>query len=98
MLTPIKIDNRIDAYLGSSAGLDRRPAIMPLHHRYGSVQHTPYLGAKYVQAGYVTIVPDYFSRFTGDCKKLAEGNDRCELDDEQVLLDTDAVVAFLKTL
>jgi hypothetical protein len=33
------------------------------------------LGEKYV-AGYVTIVPDYFSRFTGDRQKLADGNDR----------------------
>jgi carboxymethylenebutenolidase len=98
MLTPIKIDKRIDAHLGIPEGIGKRPAIIHMHERYGIVQHTLDLGEKYVKAGYVTVVPDYFSRFTGDRKKLAEGSDRCELDDDQVLLDTDAVVDYLGTL
>ena len=95
MLTPIKIDNRIDAHLGIPDGIGKRPVIVHMHERYGIVQHTMDLGEKYVKAGYVTIVPDYFSRFTGDRKALAEGNDRCELDDEVVLSDTDAIMAYL---
>jgi carboxymethylenebutenolidase len=98
MLTPIKIDNRINAFLGTPEGIGKRPAIIHMHERYGIVQHTTDLGEKYVKAGYVTIVPDYFSRFTGDRQALAAGNDRCDLDDEQVLADTDAVVAYLRTL
>ena len=98
MLTPVQIDNRIDAHLGIPEGIGKRPAIIHMHERYGIVQHTMDLGEKYVQAGYVTIVPDYFSRFTGDRAKLAEGNDRCELSDDEVLLDTDAVVDYLGTL
>jgi len=98
MLTSVKIDNRIDAHLGLPEGIGKRPAIIHMHERYGIVQHTLELGEKYVQAGYVTIVPDYFSRFTGDRAKLAEGNDRCELSDDEVLLDTDAVVDYLGTL
>ena len=98
MLTPIKIDNRIDAHIGIPEGIGKRPVIIHMHERYGIVQHTLDLGEKYVKAGYVTIVPDYFSRFTGDRQKLADGNDRCELDDEQVLGDTDAIVAYLRTL
>ena len=42
-----------------------------LHERYGIVQHTTDLGQKFVDAGYVTIVPDLFSRFTGDREALA---------------------------
>ena len=42
-----------------------------LHERYGIVQHTTDLGQKFVDAGYVTIVPDFFSRFTGDREALA---------------------------
>jgi hypothetical protein len=42
--------------------------------------------------------PITFSRFTGDRKALAEGNDRCELDDEVVLSDTDAIVDFMQTV
>ena len=98
MLTPIKIDNRIDAHLGIPDGIGKRPVIIHMHERYGIVQHTMDLGEKYVKAGYVTIVPDYFSRFTGDRKTLADGNDRCELDDEHVLSDTDAIMAYLYTV
>lgn len=101
MLTPVKIDNRMNAYLGIPDGIGKRPAIIHMHERYGIVQHTTDLGEKYVKAGYVTIVPDYFSRFTGDRAKLAEGqnqNIRCELSDDEVLLDTDAVVDYLGTL
>jgi carboxymethylenebutenolidase len=96
MLTPIKIDNRIDGYLGKPAGGGKRAAVIHLHERYGIVQHTTDLGEKFVDAGYVTIVPDLFSRFTGDRGALAAGNERCDLDDEQVLADIDAVVEYLR--
>jgi carboxymethylenebutenolidase len=96
MLTPIKIDNRMNGFLGLPPGDGKKPVVIHLHERYGIVQHTTDLGQKFVDAGYVTIVPDFFSRFTGDRQKLAAGDDRCELDDEQVLVDTDAVVAYLR--
>ena len=98
MLTPIKIDNRMNGYLGKPAGGGKRAAVIHLHERYGIVQHTTDLGEKFVDAGYVTIVPDLFSRFTGDRVALAAGNDRCDLDDEQVLGDIDAVVEHLRGL
>jgi carboxymethylenebutenolidase len=98
MLTPIQIDNRINAFLGRPAGPGKRPAVIHLHERYGIVQHTTDLGQKFVDAGYVTIVPDLFSRFTGDRQALARGDGRCELSDEEVLQDIDLVVAYLRTL
>ena len=98
MLTSVEIDKRIDAHLGIPEGIGKRPVIIHMHERYGIVQHTLDLGEKYVKAGYVTIVPDYFSRFTGDRKALADGNDRCDLDDEIVLADTDAIIAYLRTV
>lgn len=98
MLKPIKIDNRINAHLGAPEGIGKRPVVIHMHERYGIVQHTLDLGEKYVNAGYVTIVPDYFSRFTGDRKALADGNDRCELEDELVLADTDAIMTYLRTV
>src|ERR1041384_7991571 len=98
MLTSIKIANRINAHLGIPSSSGKKPIVVHLHERYGIVQHTTDLGQKFVDAGYVTIVPDYFSRFTGDRQKLAAGDYRCELDDEQVLVDTDAVVAYLRTV
>ncbi|HXF76723.1 MAG TPA: dienelactone hydrolase family protein [Methylomirabilota bacterium] len=98
MLTPIQIDNRIDAYLGIPPGGGKRPVVIHLHERYGIVQHTTDLGQKFVDAGYVTIVPDFFWRFTGDRAALARGDSRCDLNDEEVLLDVDAIVAYLRTV
>jgi carboxymethylenebutenolidase len=98
MLTPVKIDNRMNGFLGIPAGAGRKPVVIHMHERYGIVQHTTDLGEKFVDAGYVTIVPDFFSRFTGNREALARGDDRCELSDEQVLVDLDAVVAHLRTL
>ncbi len=98
MLSPIRIDNRINGFLGKPAGSGKRPVMIHLHERYGIVQHTTDLGQKFVDAGYVTIVPDLFSRFTGDREALAGGDTRSELSDEEVLQDIDLVVAYLRTL
>ena len=98
MLTSIKIDHRINAHLGIPAGSGKKPVVIHMHERYGIVQHTTDLGQKFVDAGYVTIVPDFFSRFTGDRVALARGDDRCELGDDEVLLDLDAIVAYLRTV
>jgi carboxymethylenebutenolidase len=98
MLTKIRIDNRMNGFLGIPAGGDKKPVVIHLHERYGIVQHTTDLGQKFVDAGYVTIVPDFFSRFTGDRDALARGDDRCELNDDEVLLDLDAVLAYLRTI
>ncbi len=64
MLTQIQIDSRMNAFLGRPGGGSKRPAVIHLHERYGIVQHTTDLAQKLVAAGYVTIVPDLFSRFT----------------------------------
>jgi carboxymethylenebutenolidase len=98
MLTPIRIDNRINASVGKPGGGGKRPAVIHLHERYGIVRHTTDLGEKFVDAGYVTIVPDLFSRFTGDREALARGDGRCDLSDEDVLKDIDAIVAYLRAL
>jgi carboxymethylenebutenolidase len=98
MLNTIEIDNRMNGFLGIPPGVGKQPVIIHLHERYGIVQHTTDLGQKFVEAGYVTIVPDFFSRYTGDREVLARGDDRCELADEEVMLDLDAVIAFLRTI
>jgi carboxymethylenebutenolidase len=98
MLTPVKIDNRMNGFLGVPDGPGKKPVVIHLHERYGIVEHTTDLGQKFVDAGYVTIVPDFFSRFTGDRVALARGDDRCDLSDAEVLVDLDAVVAYLKDI
>ncbi len=98
MLTPVTIENRINGFIGRPGGSGRRPAVIHLHERYGIVQHTTDLGEKLVEAGYVTVVPDLFSRFTGDREALARGDARCDLSDEDVLKDVDAIVSYLRSL
>ena len=98
MLTQIRIDNRINGFLGRPGGADKQPAVIHLHERYGIVQHTTDLAHKLVDAGYVTVVPDLFSRFTGDRQALARGDSRAELRDEEVFQDVDATVSYLRTL
>jgi carboxymethylenebutenolidase len=98
MLTPIKFANHMNGFLGKPAGGGKRPAIIHLHERYGIVQHTTDLGEKFVQQGYITIVPDLFSRFTGDRDKLAKGDERSDLDDREVVQDIDAVIEYLRAL
>jgi carboxymethylenebutenolidase len=98
MLTPIKIANRMNGFFGQPTGSGKRPAVIHLHERYGIVQHTTDLGEKFVQHGYVTLVPDLFSRFTGNREKLAKGDERCDLDDGEVLHDIDLVVEYLRAI
>ena len=98
MLTPVKIDTRMNGFLGVPDAPGKKPVVIHLHERYGIVEHTTDLGQKFVDAGYVTIVPDFFSRFTGDRVALARGDDRCELSDAEVLVDLDAVVEYLKAV
>jgi carboxymethylenebutenolidase len=88
----------MNAFFGKPAGSGKRPTVIHLHERYGIVQHTTDLGEKFVQQGYVTIVPDLFSRFTGDRDKLAKGDDRCDLDDGEVIRDIDAVIEYLRSV
>jgi carboxymethylenebutenolidase len=98
MLKEVRIENRMSAYLGRPDGRGKRPAIIHLHERYGIVQHTSDLAQKLLDAGYIVLVPDLFSRFIGDRKALANGDLHVELSDEEVLQDLDAAIAHLKTL
>lgn len=97
MLEEVKVDDRIGAYLGDP-GTGKRPAVIHLHERYGIVKHTTDLAQKLVDAGYVVLVPDLFSRFTGDRQALTRGDVHVELSDEEALQDLDACIAYLHNL
>jgi carboxymethylenebutenolidase len=98
MLTQVRVDNRMAAYLGVPEGRGNRPAVIHLHERYGIVQHTLDLAQKLVDAGYVALVPNLFSRFTGDREALIRGDLQVEISDEQALQDLDAAIAYLRSL
>lgn len=98
MLKEVKIDDRRSAYLGSPQGGGKQPAVIHLHERYGIVKHTTDLAQKFLDAGYVVLVPDLFSRFTGDRDALARGDFQIELSDEEVLQDLDSWISYLQSL
>ena len=98
MLTQVRVDNRMTAFLGRPGGQGKRPAVIQLHERYGIVQHTLDLAQKLVDAGYIALVPNLFSRFTGDRELLSRGELHVELSDDQALEDVDASVAYLRGL
>jgi carboxymethylenebutenolidase len=54
------------------------------HERYGLVQHTLDLAAKFAACGYVGIAPDMFSRWEGDKAALNRGDVRASLSDADV--------------
>jgi carboxymethylenebutenolidase len=98
MLTQVEIDKRMTAFMGCPEGHAKRPAIIHLHERYGIVKHTLDLAEKLVDAGYVVLVPDLFSRYTGDRQALTRGDVQVELSDEEALEDLDACIAYLQNL
>jgi carboxymethylenebutenolidase len=98
MLKEVQVDNRMKAYFGRPAGAAKRPAVIHLHERYGIVQHTLDLAQKLVDAGYAVLVPDLFSRFTGDREAVVRGDIQIELSDEEALQDLDASITYLRGL
>jgi carboxymethylenebutenolidase len=74
----------------------KRPAVIILHERYGMDQHTKDLTVKLAQAGFVSLAPDLFHRFTGDRKALQKGQVRVDLRDDDALEDLNAAVDYLK--
>lgn len=59
-------------------------AVILGHERYGLVQHTLDLAAKWASYGYVCIAPDMASHWDGDKEALNRGDARLDLTDEQV--------------
>ncbi len=54
------------------------------HERYGLVQHTLDLAAKFASYGFVCIAPDMASHWDGDKEALNRGDAHLELSDDQV--------------
>ena len=55
------------------------------HERYGLVQHTLDLTAKFAAHGYIALAPDMFSRWEGDKEGLERGDITVPLSDEDII-------------
>src|SRR6185437_1925420 len=60
------------------------PAVVLGHVRYGLVQHTLDLAAKFARDGYVCIAPELFSRWEGDKAKLNRGEVQVPISDNDI--------------
>ena len=59
-------------------------AVVLGHERYGLVQHTLDLVAKFAAHGYIGLAPDMFSRWNGDKEALSRGDIRVSISDEDI--------------
>ena len=59
-------------------------AIILGHERYGLVQHTLDLTAKFALHGFIALAPDMYSRWEGDKEALARGDISVPLSDEDI--------------
>src|SRR5438067_9739433 len=81
----ITFGNRVQAFLARpTAGKPPFPAVILYHERYGLVQHTLDLAAKFALYGYVALAPDLFSRWEGDKAALNRGDIRVKIPDEDI--------------
>jgi len=71
----VMFGNRVEAFLAlPESGSGPFPAVVLGHERYGLVQHTLDLAAKFATHGFVGIAPDMFSRWPGDKAALNRGD------------------------
>ena len=81
----ITFGHRVECFLAVPVrGAGPFPAVALGHERYGLVQHTLDLAAKFAAAGFICVAPDMFSRWDGDKQALNRGDIRQELTDEDV--------------
>lgn len=75
LTSTVSFGDRVNAFLAiPEIGTGPFAAVILGHERYGLVQHTLDLTAKWARSGYVAIAPDMFSRWEGDKDALNRGD------------------------
>lgn len=81
----ITFGDRVQGFLARpTCGQAPFPAVILYHERYGLVQHTLDLAAKFALYGYVALAPDLFSRWEGDKEALNRGDVMVPISDEDI--------------
>jgi len=95
----VTFGDRVQAFLAvPERGTPPYGAVVLGHERYGLVQHTLDLTAKFAAHGYVAIAPDMFSRWDGDKAALNRGDIQVPLSDADVRAYMGDSVDYLHTL
>jgi carboxymethylenebutenolidase len=95
----VEFGDRVQAFLAvPEVGSGPFPAVVLGHERYGLVQHTLDLAAKFAAYGFVGIAPDMFSRWDGDKAALNRGDIQVPLSYADIRAYMGDSVDYLRTL
>ncbi len=82
----ITYGDRVSGFLAVPEGAEGPfGAVILGHERYGLVQHTLDLTAKFAAHGYIALAPDMFSRWEGDKDALERGDISVPLSDDDII-------------
>lgn len=90
----IRCADGMPAFVARPKAAGSRPCIVLMHERYGLVQHTKDLAARFARDGYVCIAPDVFFRHP-DQDALHRGDARCDITDDDAIRDLSAAIDAL---
>ena len=91
----VRYGNNVGAFLTAPDRPGPHRTVILLHERYGLVQHTLDLAAKFARHGFLCLAPDLFSRHP-ERDRLLTGEIHAPLPDRQVTEDLDASIAYLR--
>ncbi len=92
----ITYGDRVKGFLAVPAqGSGPFGAVILGHERYGLVQHTLDLTAKFAAHGYIGLAPDLFSRWEGDREALERGDISVPISDEDIVSYMGASLDYL---
>lgn len=93
----ITYGDRVNGFLAiPESGTGPFGAVVLGHERYGLVQHTLDLTAKFAAHGYIGLAPDMYSRWEGDKAALERGDISVPLSDEDIISYMGASVDYLR--
>jgi len=92
----VRYGNAVAGFLALPEDAGPHPCVILLHERYGLVQHTLDLAARFARDGYVCLAPNLYSRFDNQAA-LARGEIQVPLPDPQVADDLNASIAYLQS-
>jgi carboxymethylenebutenolidase len=92
----INFGDRVKGFLAlPERGTGPFPAVVLAHERYGLVQHTLDLAAKFAAHGYVALAPDMYSRWDGDIEALNRGDISVPIHDDEIRVCMGASLDYL---
>jgi carboxymethylenebutenolidase len=93
----VRCEGGLPAFLAVPAAATKLPAVVLMHERYGLVQHTRDLAARFARDGFACIAPDFFHKHP-DQAALHRGDVGYDMTDPEAVFYLDAALAELGAL